>query len=77
MEARAEIETLLDLALVRSTGARSYEPQICVERAQLAVLLSDPAGRQQWLREAHRLFTEMDATGHAERIAPLIAESSL
>ena len=72
--ARAEIESILEraLALVHTTGARSFEPQIHVERARLAGLLSEAAGRQQWLREAHRLFTEMGATGHAERVGLLL-----
>ncbi|MBI1816899.1 MAG: AAA family ATPase [Deltaproteobacteria bacterium] len=56
-------------ALVQSTGARSYEPQIYVERARLAALRADASEAQQWLREAHRLFTEMGATGYAERLA--------
>jgi len=60
-------------ALVQSTGARSYEPQISVERARLAALRSDASGAQQWLREAHRLFNEMGATGHAERLAKELA----
>lgn len=30
---------------------------------------SNTAGAQQWLRAAHRLFTEMGAVGHAERLA--------
>jgi tetratricopeptide (TPR) repeat protein len=70
-DASANIAAALDQAqaLVQSTGARSYEPQIYVERARLAALRSDPSGAQQWLREAHRLFTEMGATGHAERLA--------
>jgi len=70
-DGRHEIETSLDRAseLVRSTGARSYEPQIQLERARLAGLLSDEAIHLQWLHEAHRLFTEMGATGHAERVA--------
>ncbi len=74
-DARSEIEATLDRAqaLVRSTGARSYEPQIHVERARLADLLSDAAGREEALREALRLFTEMGATGHAERVALLLA----
>ncbi len=29
----------------------------------------DEAGRERELREAHRLFTEIGATGHAERLA--------
>ena len=56
-------------ALVQSTGARSYEPQIYVERARLAALRADAADAQQRLREAHRLFAAMGATGHAERLA--------
>jgi hypothetical protein len=73
--ARGEIEASLDraLALVCSTGARSYEPQIHVERARLLDILSDSVGRLQWLREAHHLFTEMGATGHAERLAKELA----
>lgn len=31
---------------------------------------------QEWLRDAHRLFREMGATGHAERVAPLLEEAS-
>jgi hypothetical protein len=75
--ARDEVETSLARALapVHSTGARPYEPQIHVERARLAGLLADPAGRLEWLREAHRLFTELGATGHAERVAALLAEA--
>jgi len=78
VDARSEIEATLDraLALVHSTGARSYEPQIYVERARLAGLRSDAAGREQSLREAHRLFTEMGALGHAERLAAWRAERS-
>jgi tetratricopeptide (TPR) repeat protein len=69
-DGRAGIEAALDraLALVQSTGARSYDPQIHVERARLAALRSDASGAHQWLREAHRLFTEMGATGHAQRL---------
>lgn len=57
------------MASVQTTGARSYEPQIDVERARLAALRSDASGAQQRLHEAHRLFTEMGAMGHAERLA--------
>jgi len=44
--------------------------------AELAHLRGDEATRERELREAHRLFVEMGATGHAERIAPLLAESA-
>ena len=76
--AHGDIESALDRAeaLVRTTGARSYEPQILVERARLAGLLSNPAGRQELLSEAQRLFSDMGATGHAERTAKLLAEGS-
>jgi tetratricopeptide (TPR) repeat protein len=75
--AREEIESALDgaEALVHSTGARAWAPQILVERARLAGALSDVARREQWLREAHRLFTALGATGHAERVASLLAEA--
>jgi len=47
--ARKESESALDRTaeLVRTTGARAYEPQILVERARLAGDVSDTAGRQQ------------------------------
>jgi class 3 adenylate cyclase/tetratricopeptide (TPR) repeat protein len=75
VEARIEVEASLERAseLVRSTGARSYEPQICVERARLAGLLSDDVGRQRGLREAHRLFVEMGAGGRAENVTRELA----
>jgi adenylate cyclase len=55
-------------ALVEETGGRSREPFIHEERANLARLTGDNATHQRELREAHRLFTEMGATGHAERV---------
>ncbi len=38
-------------------------------RAELAHARGDAAGRERHLREAHRLYTEMGAAGHAERMA--------
>jgi tetratricopeptide (TPR) repeat protein len=69
--AKDDVEAALEraLELVHSTGARSYEPQIYVERARLARILSDAAATLHWGREAHRLFTAMGATGHAEWVA--------
>jgi class 3 adenylate cyclase/tetratricopeptide (TPR) repeat protein len=55
--------------LIEEFGARVYRPQVCEERAELARLRGDEATCQRHLREAHRLFTEMGATGHAERLA--------
>ena len=34
----------------------------------------DDATQERELREAHRLYTEMGATGHAERLARELAE---
>ncbi len=53
--------------LVEETGATVFEPHVHLARSELAKLLGDDARRH--LREAHRLFTEMGATGHAERVA--------
>ena len=39
-------------------------------------LLSDSAQHRKFLTEAHRLFSEMGATGHAERTATRLAEVS-
>ena len=50
-------------------GARPFEAQIHEVSAELAALLGDDAGRERDLRDAHRLYTEMGATGHAERVA--------
>ncbi len=69
--AAAAIEADLQqaMAVVERTEARVYTPFIHVERAELARLLGDEAAYQRELREAHRLFTAMGATGHAERIS--------
>ncbi len=64
------------LSLVEETEARRYEPFIRAERAGLARLLRDEMTRQRELREAHRLFTEMGATGHAERVARELAAAA-
>jgi hypothetical protein len=56
-------------AIIEQTGARAYAPFVLVERAALARVLGDEAGRDRQLREAQRLWLEMGATGWAERIA--------
>ncbi len=53
---------------------RAFLPLIRVERAGLAERRGDGAARERDLREAHRLFTEMGATGHAERVARELKE---
>ena len=61
------------LGLTRETGARGFEPLVRVERAELARRIGDTSGRGTELREAHRMFTEIGATGHAERLAGELA----
>lgn len=74
----AEVERTLAKAsaLIDETEARCREPTIHEILAELGHLRGDEATRECELREAHRLFVEMGATGHAERIAPLLAESA-
>ena len=71
LAAEREIEAALDraLELIEETGSRVFVPQVHEERAELARLRGDDATRERELREAHRLYTEMAATGHAERLA--------
>jgi len=73
--AREEIEAALSRAraLTDRVGTRAVDPTIHVELAELARQSGDATGHERELREAHRLFTEMDATGHADRIAAQLA----
>jgi tetratricopeptide (TPR) repeat protein len=70
-KASADIRAALGEAqrLVEETGGRSQEPLIHEELAELARLNGDESTHERELREAHRLFTEMGAAGHAERLA--------
>jgi class 3 adenylate cyclase/tetratricopeptide (TPR) repeat protein len=70
-KAKHEIESVLGdcLSLVKQTQARVYEPHVHEVRAKLARLLADDVVRQRELREAHRLFSAIGATGHTERLA--------
>ncbi|MEN8159130.1 MAG: AAA family ATPase, partial [Myxococcota bacterium] len=62
----------LDLArqLVDETGARAWAPAVLEGRA---AVVSKREERESILREALRLYTEMGATGHAERLARELA----
>jgi class 3 adenylate cyclase/tetratricopeptide (TPR) repeat protein len=75
LAAREEIESALARAreLARDTGMRSAEPMIHVELAELAHQSGVEEERERELLEAHRLFTEVGATGHAERLAGELA----
>jgi hypothetical protein len=66
-----EIEAVVErmAALAEETGMRLYLPQAAELRADLAALRGDRAGREHHLRAAHRLYTEIGATGHATRLA--------
>jgi len=69
--ARAAIEEDIEQAsaLVAATGCRAFAPSVAEARADLARALGDEAGHEQELREAHRLYNEIGATGHAQRLA--------
>jgi class 3 adenylate cyclase/tetratricopeptide (TPR) repeat protein len=69
--AAAEAEAALDRAssLVEESGARALGPQIAEARAELMRVLGKDSARERELREAHRLYTERGATGHAQRLA--------
>jgi adenylate cyclase len=73
--ARPEIEAALAraLELARETGAKVHEPLIHVELAELARQSGDEEGRERELGKAHRLFSEIGASGHAERLAGELA----
>jgi hypothetical protein len=71
LEATSEIEAALAEAdaWLEMSGAKSYEPFLHVERAELARLKGDEAARERELREAHRLFTEIGALIRAAEVA--------
>jgi tetratricopeptide (TPR) repeat protein len=56
-------------ALCEETGMRVHLPPLLEVRAALAELRGNPEQARRKLREAHRLYTEMGATGHAKRLA--------
>jgi len=66
-EGRAALERSRELA--ERTECRMLVPQIHEAGAALAAALRDEAQRRAELHEAHRLYVELGATGHAERLA--------
>jgi tetratricopeptide (TPR) repeat protein len=64
--ARAELEHALELA---GEDGPVYIPHILGALADLAGLEGDDGERLRLLEEAHRLFDEQGATGHARRVA--------
>ncbi len=75
-ESRGRAEGALSgtLSLIDETGNEALRPFVHLEQSKLARLTGDDATQERELREAHRLFTEMGATGHAERVARELAE---
>jgi class 3 adenylate cyclase len=71
LDAKGNIEAALAEAdaWLEMSGAKSYEPFLHVERAELARLVGDDDARARELREAHRLFTEIGAPIRAAEIA--------
>jgi hypothetical protein len=71
LKATREIEATLAEAdaWLEMSGAKSYQPFLHVERAELARLTSDEATRKRELREAHRLFSEIGAPIRAAEVA--------
>jgi hypothetical protein len=69
--ARAETEAALDrvMVLAADSGAKAVVPRVHEQRAELARLNGDEARHDRELREAHRLYAEIGATGHAERLS--------
>jgi hypothetical protein len=57
------------LALCRESGAKTWEPFVHLERAEVASRLGDEATRERELREAHRLFLEIGAPIRAAEVA--------
>ncbi len=70
-----EIEAALarTLELTRDGDTKAFEPLVHVELAELAGQSGDQERRERELLEAHRLFTQIGATGHAERVAAELA----
>ncbi len=72
---RERIESSLTQAatLSEKVGSPGLQAVVCTERAHLARGLGDEAGWERELREALRIYTEMDATGWMERISEKLA----
>jgi class 3 adenylate cyclase/tetratricopeptide (TPR) repeat protein len=66
-----EVESTVERAeaLCEETGMRVHLPALLEVRAALAERRGNPQEAREELREAHRLYTEMGATGHADRLA--------
>ena len=70
-KARTAVEQALQRAadLIGETGALVYAPHVAEGRAYLARACGEAGAGERHLREAHRLYTEIGASGHARRVA--------
>jgi adenylate cyclase len=59
--------------LIERSGAKTLAPALCEWRAELAAVLGDDAAREQLLHQAQRLYREIGAPLHAERLARELA----
>jgi len=62
--------------LITTTGAFVFRPHLAEIQAARARLRGDHETAERELRQAHRLFTETGATGHAARLGRQLAASS-
>ena len=67
----AEIVRLLDCAaaIADRCGGKVYEPAIHESHAALGRVIGRPEEAERKLHEALRLYAEMGASGHAERLS--------
>jgi tetratricopeptide (TPR) repeat protein len=72
-DAHAELERALELA---GEDGPVHTPHALVALAELAGLQGDERGRLRRLEQAHRLFEQQGATGHARRVAADIATAA-
>lgn len=63
------------LSLIEETEARAVEPFVREELAEIALRTGDAEAHARELREAHRLYEKMGATGHLARLDPLVSSS--
>jgi class 3 adenylate cyclase/tetratricopeptide (TPR) repeat protein len=63
-------------ALITAMGAFAFRPHLAEIRAEQARRRGDHAGWRAQLTDAHRLFTETGATGHAARVGRALQEQA-
>ena len=59
-------------AEIQRTGSLAYRPMMHECRAEYAAAFDDEWQYADEIREAHRLFNELGAEGHVQRVEPLL-----